>query len=149
MLGYQHIYHAGNFADVYKHALLVKVLAALKSKNSALFLLDTHAGRGVYDFTSAEAQKTQEFHNGIHGLLQTRADAALVKDYLALVAKYNTDADIRIYPGSPKIAVDMLRKTDRLVFSELHPVEHGALENNFKKWQPIVKQLLGLFLSLY
>lgn len=132
MLGYQHIYHAGNFADVYKHALLVKVLSSMKSKHPSLFLLDTHAGRGLYDFESPEAQKTLEFHNGIHAVLKGKTADPLISDYLSLVEKYNTGGDVRNYPGSPKIAADILRKSDKLVFAELHPVEFESLQKNFR-----------------
>lgn len=132
MLGYQHIYHAGNFADVYKHVLLVKLLTTLKSKHTSLFLLDTHAGRGLYDFDSPEAQKTLEFHNGIHAMLKSKDTDPLIHDYLSLVNQYNIAEEVKIYPGSPKIATDILRKSDHLIFSELHPVEFAHLEKNFK-----------------
>lgn len=132
MLSYQHIYHAGNFADAHKHALLVKTLAALKLKSPQLFLIDTHAGRGLYDFRDPEAQRKQEFKNGIAGLLEKDAGTSPIADYLAEVKKLNPDGGTDMYPGSPLFAKNILRSSDRMVFAELHPSEFEKLRDNFK-----------------
>lgn len=123
MLSYQHIYHAGNFADVHKHALLVRVLAALKVKHPRLCIVDTHAGRGLYDLSSDEAQKTGESANGIAKMRDLTGTP--VEDYLGLVRKYDG-----AYPGSAAIAKDMLRPGDRLVLAELHPGELAELQKS-------------------
>jgi 23S rRNA (adenine2030-N6)-methyltransferase len=126
MLSYQHIYHAGNFADVHKHALLVKILSALTARNPRLCIVDTHAGRGLYDFTAEEAQKKQEFRNGIAAL--DGAEGGPVADYLTLARKYGADK----YPGSAVIARDLLRPSDRLICAEMHPGEFEFLKESLK-----------------
>ena len=120
MLGYQHFYHAGNFADVHKHALLTAVLTALRNRAPKIFLIDTHAGRGFYDLSASP-----EHVNGIAKLRSK--DIPALKDYLALVTRRG-DAH---YPGSPQIAKDILRPQDKTVFCELHPQEHAALQERF------------------
>jgi len=131
MLSYQHIYHAGNFADVHKHVLLVRTLMALKNKNPRLTVLDTHAGRGLYDFASPEALKTEEFRNGIAGLWERMDAPSPISDYLKLVGKYNPEGALAAYPGSPLIVRDLLRPTDQMIFAELHPGEFEALQAVF------------------
>jgi 23S rRNA (adenine2030-N6)-methyltransferase len=130
MLSYQHIYHAGSFADVHKHALLAHCLAALKAKHPRLTVLDTHAGRGLYDFSAPEALKKQEYQNGIAHFMGNH-DAAL-RPYLDIVRKYNQGEGLEFYPGSAVIARDMLRPSDRMILSELHPGEFQKLEETFE-----------------
>lgn len=125
MLSYQHIYHAGNFADVHKHALLERTLSALRARHAALCLIDTHAGRGVYDLSAPEAEKKQEYKNGIHAL--ATAEAPEIAGYLTLVREGGPQA----YPGTAAIARASLRPSDRLLLAELHPGEHAILEKNF------------------
>jgi 23S rRNA (adenine2030-N6)-methyltransferase len=130
MLSYQHIYHAGNFADVHKHTLLVKTLSALKNKSSSLCVLDTHAGRGMYDLSAPEAQKKEEFKNGILSLWNE--ETGPLADYTQIVQKYNPHGKLESYPGSPCIIRDMLRPADSLILSELHPAEFTELEKTFE-----------------
>jgi 23S rRNA (adenine2030-N6)-methyltransferase len=136
MLSYQHSYHAGCFADVMKHVLLARILDYLTKKDKALFYLDTHAGRGLYDLQDAHAVKTNESQQGIQPVWRKRAQLSLLfSPYLDAIHHLNVDlADIpnsqslRYYPGSPQIAIQLLRAYDRLFFCELHPHEFGFLE---------------------
>lgn len=126
MLSYQHAYHAGALADVHKHAALTFVLDYLTKKDKPLTYFETHAGRGLYDLASLEAQKTGEATEGI-----SKVETAFPSDHpyrhvLDLVrSKYGGTA----YPGSPLIAATMLRAVDTLHLAELHPQEHAALLN--------------------
>src|SRR4051812_40105353 len=99
MLSYQHIYHAGNFADVQKHAILVKLLQVLALKPQKFAFMDTHAGRGLYDLQSAEAQKIGEFNSGILPFWQSRSMATPLANYLKIIADFNTGKELKIYPG--------------------------------------------------
>lgn len=127
MLSYQHTYHAGNFADVHKHLVLCRTLAALTRKPAALMVLDSHAGRGGYDLASEAAARTAEFRDGIARLWAASEPAPALADYLALVRRYNPDGRLRRYPGSPLLARALLRPQDRLVLCEQHPQEIAAL----------------------
>jgi len=123
-MNYRHAYHAGNFADVVKHAVLALVIEYLKQKPAPVRLIDTHAGVGVYDLGGTEAGKTQEWQGGI-GRLEAEPlpndVAALLAPYLGVVR--TTDG----YPGSPEIARRLMRAGDTLVLNELHPADHAAL----------------------
>ncbi len=147
MLSYQHIYHAGNLADVHKHALLAWTLDYLTRKPKPISYLETHAGRGLYHLTAPEALKTGEAAQGI-----TRAEAAgwFAADHpyaraLADVrARFGGDA----YPGSPLIAALGLRPEDSLTLAELHPREHDALAEAMLFSQALVKRQDGLEMAL-
>lgn len=132
MLSYQHIYHAGNFADVQKHAVLVALLRLLSQKPQSYSFLDTHAGRGVYDLTSAEAQKVGEFQGGILPFWQKRQEKSPLSVYLDVVAGFNPDGDLKFYPGSAAIAHRLMRATDHLALIERHPGEFAILQGCFK-----------------
>lgn len=134
MLSYQHSYHAGNFADVIKHLTLSRVLSYMTQKDKPLFYLETHSGRGVYDLKHQHALKTGEYKEGIDKLwAQRTALPEIFQDYLHSIYSLNTDNDLRFYPGSPAIAIDMLRSQDRLYCCELHPQEFDALKSMKKK----------------
>jgi 23S rRNA (adenine2030-N6)-methyltransferase len=124
-VNYRHGYHAGNFADVVKHVALVAVLQHLRKKETAFAVIDSHAGRGLYDLSGIEAAKTGEAQNGIARLrgLTGEMPPALAT-YLAIVAESGTDK----YPGSPLIAAKLLRPQDRLTAIEKHPEEAAALK---------------------
>jgi 23S rRNA (adenine2030-N6)-methyltransferase len=127
LLAYRHLFHAGNFADVFKHALLARLLVALAGKDKPLCYVDTHAGLGVYDLAHEWAKKNAEFRDGI-GRLWARDDApALLGPYLDVVRAENRGTRLRFYPGSPRIAQRLLRPTDRLVLSELNRNDCSAL----------------------
>lgn len=132
-MNYRHTYHAGGFADVFKHVIFLLVLEHLRKKASPFFVLDTHAGAGRYDLTSPEAARTGEFKQGIGRLLAETDVPKDVAPYLAAVrrlnARYGTGP--RWYPGSPLLAKHMLRAGDRLALAELHPEEARALAREF------------------
>lgn len=131
MFGYRHLFHAGNFADVTKHVILVALLESLQRKETPFAILDTHGGIGRYALDSAEAQKNREFADGI-GRLWNRGDAPeSVASYLALVKRFNGAGELHLYPGSPRIARDYLRPQDRLVVTELNPHDHATLKEEF------------------
>lgn len=126
MLSYQHAYHAGNAADVHKHAILASALAYLAHKDKALSYIETHAGRGLYDLNDAAARRTGEAEQGVARLLQ-----ALPRDhpYVRVVTKVRDEFGPSAYPGSPLLAARLLRRFDRMDFAELHPQEHAALSH--------------------
>jgi 23S rRNA (adenine2030-N6)-methyltransferase len=133
-MNYRHIYHAGNFADVLKHAVLARLIDYLKLKDKPFRVIDTHAGTGVYDLSSEEAQKTGEWLGGIGKLLGKdlpKAVAPLLAPYLDVVRALNATSNVRLYPGSPKITRMLLRKEDRLSLMELHPDDYETLRENF------------------
>lgn len=132
MLSYRHIYHAGNFADVFKHIVLVQLLRALRRKDAPFCVLDTHAGIGRYDLNADEAQKNREFAAGALRLLDCADRPAAVEDYLGLVRAENADArTLTHYPGSPRLIRALLRAQDRLILSELHKADHAQLKQLF------------------
>jgi len=133
-MNYRHAYHAGNFADVVKHALLTLVLAHLKKKDAAFSVVDTHAGIGCYDLDSVEAGKTLEYKDGIGRLLEAGAASPLLADYLDAVRAENPDWPVlRRYPGSPRISRHLLRPQDRLSLVELHPQDVQTLRREFAR----------------
>lgn len=133
-MNYRHAFHAGNFADVVKHLILVRILDYLKRKPAAFRVLDTHAGVGLYDLQGDQAERTGEWLEGIARLVETRLPAAaaeLAKPYLDSVKAQNPDGQLRFYPGSPLITRSLLREQDRLFALELHPADAEALHENF------------------
>jgi 23S rRNA (adenine2030-N6)-methyltransferase len=133
-MNYRHAYHAGNFADVAKHAALARLAEYLKLKDKAFRVVDTHAGIGLYDLSSEEAQKTGEWQGGIGRLLQAKLSPeaeTLLAPYLAAVAAENPDGGVAHYPGSPLIVRHLLRPQDRLSAIELHPQDFQRLKSLF------------------
>jgi 23S rRNA (adenine2030-N6)-methyltransferase len=124
MLSYQHIYHAGNLADVHKHALLSSMLKYLTAKDKPFTYFETHAGRAVYDLDADEALKTGEAAKGV-GLLRDKFKGTAYGDVLAQTTETHGKT---AYPGSPLIAATLLRETDKIHLCELHPGEHAALD---------------------
>ena len=127
MLSYQHGYHAGNLADVQKHAMLAWVLAELGKKDKPLSYLETHAGRGLYDLGSGEALKTGEAATGIQ---RVEGWFAGNDPYARVLAETRRMHGPRAYPGSPLVAALVLRPQDRITLAELHPREGEALHRN-------------------
>ncbi len=126
MLSYQHIYHAGNLADVQKHALLAWTLRYLTQKDKPISYVETHSGRGLYHLDAAEAVRTGEAAAGIARAQQEGwfgAEHPMTRVLKAVQPRHGAAA----YPGSPLIAANLLRKRDSLHFAELHPQEHAAL----------------------
>jgi 23S rRNA (adenine2030-N6)-methyltransferase len=132
-MNYRHAFHAGNFADVVKHAVFSRILVHLCEKPAPYRVIDTHAGAGLYDLGGPEATRSQEWHNGIGRLLAARLDpasSALLAPYLNIVAAHNSAGRLRTYPGSPAIARAFLRAQDRLLACELEPTAAAALKRS-------------------
>ncbi len=124
-MNYRHSFHAGNSADVVKHSLLIALVRALQIKESALTLIDTHAGCGLYDLGGEQAQRTGE---AAQGVLRAFADTnPLLNDYRAAVQAVNDGSEPRLYPGSPRILAQLLRPQDFLILNEKHPEDAHAL----------------------
>ncbi|VVT17785.1 23S rRNA (adenine(2030)-N(6))-methyltransferase RlmJ [Hoeflea sp. EC-HK425] len=133
-MNYRHSYHAGNFADVLKHAVLAQIITYLKRKDQAFRVIDTHAGIGLYDLSSVEAQKTGEWRDGIgrvSGAEQSSELKAFLAPWLEAVATLNPEGGLLHYPGSPKLTRSLLRKQDRLTAIELHPEDARQLRQVF------------------
>lgn len=147
MLSYQHIYHAGNLADVQKHALLAVMLSYMTRKEKPLSYIESHAGRGLYQLDAQEAVKTGEAEAGISRLLR---DQALPGDHLLsqVIESCRERFGAASYPGSPLIAAHLLRPMDRLHFAELHPQENRALREALRPWRAKVHQQDGLELAV-
>nr|CAD6419252.1 23S rRNA (adenine(2030)-N(6))-methyltransferase RlmJ [Rhizobium sp. Q54] len=146
-MNYRHIYHAGNFADVLKHAVVARLVLYMQRKDKAFRILDTHAGIGLYDLSAEEAQKTGEWQDGIGRLMEAElpAQAAeLLSPYLSAVRDLNPDGGIRLYPGSPKLVRMLFRPQDRLSAMELHPDDVRRLTRLFEgDYQVRVTELDG------
>ena len=124
-MNYRHSFHAGNSADVVKHSLLISLVQALQLKESALTLIDTHAGYGLYDLEGEEAGRTGE---AAQGVLRAFADPnPLLDEYRAAVQAVNAAAEPHLYPGSPRFLAQLLRAQDLLILNEKHPEDVRAL----------------------
>jgi 23S rRNA (adenine2030-N6)-methyltransferase len=126
-LNYRHAFHAGNFADLVKHAALLQLLARLTGEAQPLSLIDTHAGRGLYDLQGAEARKSGEAEAGIVRLMAAADAPGAFGPLKAAVAALNGGGAVRRYPGSPWLIAQALRPADRYLACELRPEEHAAL----------------------
>jgi 23S rRNA (adenine2030-N6)-methyltransferase len=128
-MNYRHVFHAGNHGDVLKHIVLTRLLAALNRKEKPYRVIDAYAGAGLYALDSLEAGKTREWEGGIGKLAAPFASdvEALLAPYRQILAALNPDGGLRLYPGSPEIALRMMRAGDRLVANELHPEDGASL----------------------
>ncbi|MDK1289506.1 23S rRNA (adenine(2030)-N(6))-methyltransferase RlmJ [Pseudoalteromonas umbrosa] len=129
MLSYRHSFHAGNPADVIKHLVLAEVLSYMTRKDKPFDYIDTHSGAGLFELASSDAQKTQEFEDGIGRLMQYTGDNDAIIRYIEMVKEFN-DKKLAFYPGSPKVAEQYLRKQDKGWFFELHPQDLPLLQKN-------------------
>jgi 23S rRNA (adenine2030-N6)-methyltransferase len=130
LMNYRHAFHAGNFADVHKHSVLVRMLLHLRLKPAAFRVIDSHAGSGRYDLCGSEATRSSEWRQGIERVWRSRDGGAahdLIQPYLDLVAALNPGGKLRSYPGSPLIVKSLLRAQDRLIACELEPGSARAL----------------------
>lgn len=140
-MNYRHQYHAGNFADVMKHAVLIQLLRSLQQKEKGFLYLDSHAGRGSYDLAAASKGDTRsrepEWPHGI-GRLWSRVDLSpTLTEYVSIVRQFddargNRDTIPRFYPGSPSIVRSLVRAQDRIALFEKHPEEFAALSEEFQ-----------------
>jgi 23S rRNA (adenine2030-N6)-methyltransferase len=131
MLSYRHAFHAGNHADVLKHFVEVQLLRYLAQKDKPFWYIDTHAGAGCYALDSGYAAQNAEYESGIARLWDRDDMPEPLAEYVALVKKINPDGEMKLYPGSPLIALELLRDQDRLRLFELHPTDHELLQENF------------------
>ncbi len=134
MFSYRHAFHAGNHADVLKHAILVNILDHLKQKEAPYWVIDTHAGAGIYDLTGEWAQKKAEFAEGVARLQESQSAPALVTRYCEAIAAFNdASGTLTRYPGSPWLTLQAMRDQDRLRLFELHPNEVEVLTANLSR----------------
>lgn len=134
-MNYRHAFHAGNFADVFKHAVLCRILVHLRDKPAAFRVIDTHAGTGLYDLAGPEAERNPEWRDGIGRLRDATlpvAIATLMAPYLDAVSALNPSDALRIYPGSPALVRSLLRSQDRMIACELEPKAAAALRRNLR-----------------
>lgn len=125
-MNYRHSFHAGNFADVFKHFILCLFLEKLREKDKGFFVLDTHAGIGKYDLI----EKNQEYLNGIAKIYGRKIDSNFAS-YQEMVRRFNFFKELKIYPGSPKIIKNFLRPLDQAIFCELHQEDFVLLKRAF------------------
>jgi len=133
-MNYRHAYHAGNFADVLKHAILALCIEHLKAKAMPFRVIDTHAGIGVYDLSGQAAQKTGEWREGIGRIVNATKPqdvGALLQPYLQCVEALKAFNHRHVYPGSPEIARYLTRAEDRMIFVEKHPQDAKILADAF------------------
>jgi 23S rRNA (adenine2030-N6)-methyltransferase len=134
-VNYRHAFHAGSFADVFKHAVLCRILHYLRGKPAAFRVIDTHAGAGLYDLTGVEASRGGEWHDGIERLLAAllaEPVATLLAPYLEVIGALNERGRLKTYPGSPAIARAWLRPQDRLIACELEPKAAATLGRSLR-----------------
>ncbi len=131
MLSYRHAFHAGNHADVLKHYILSLVLDYMNQKDKPYWVIDTHAGAGMYALTSEFAQKNAEFQTSITRLFDAKNLPGSLANFVEIIKKYNKNNQLKFYPGSPKIAEALLRNDDKMRLFELHPNDCKLLVENF------------------
>ena len=131
MLSYRHAFHAGNHADVLKHLVLVQLVRYLAQKDKPFWVIDTHAGAGLYALDVGYATKLAEFETGIGKLWGRKDLPAPLAEYVKLVRELNPDGKLRFYPGSPWFALHTMRGQDRLRLFELHSSDGRLLQKNF------------------
>jgi len=157
-MNYRHHYHAGNYADVFKHVLLLQLIRAMQRKEKGFLYLDTHAGRGGYDLSIPALlpdgrSREPEFPAGIGRLWNDRALPPVLNDYLALVRRFNdrqgaTGPDLMYYPGSPWVAKLLVRPQDRMVLCELRADDAEALDFAFARESRVTVQALDGYTGL-
>lgn len=146
-MNYRHAFHAGNFADILKHIVLSRCIEHLKRKDKAFRIIDTHAGTGLYDLSSDEAQRTGEWRDGIGRIDEASLSAdvlPLITPFLETVRAVNPDDSMMSYPGSPMVGRSLMRSQDRLTAIELHPADSQTLKARFAgDWQVRIIELDG------
>lgn len=131
MLSYRHSFHAGNYADVLKHIVVIEILEHFIKKDKAFDYIDTHAGAGLYNLKSETAQKLNEHDGGIAAIASL--DLPEIQSYLDQVRSFNLGPNFKYYPGSPSLAARYLRGADKAWLYELHPQDYRTLSDNFKR----------------
>jgi len=133
-VNYRHLFHAGQFADVFKHLVLIRLLKALQQKEKGFTYIETHAGAGCYDLNAPEAKRTGEYKDGIARLWgdSTKAEEG-IQEYLDLIRTLNPDGMLRYYPGSPRVARFFLRPQDRMRLTEQAAEACARLQTEFSR----------------
>ncbi|WP_068315719.1 23S rRNA (adenine(2030)-N(6))-methyltransferase RlmJ [Polycladidibacter hongkongensis] len=154
-MNYRHIYHAGNIGDVLKHITQTLIIEYLKKKPAPFRVFDTHAGIGIYDLSSEQAQKTGEWQKGVALVLQAIEAQTippqvhqLLSPWLEVVNQLNPQGNLETYPGSPELAKRLLRKEDRLTLTELHPADFASLKETYGNDKKIKVIELDAWLAL-
>jgi 23S rRNA (adenine2030-N6)-methyltransferase len=132
MLSYRHAFHAGNHADVLKHIVLIQIAEYMGEKPAPFWIIDTHAGAGRYALESAHATKLAEYKDGVGRLWAQKGLPPAAVVYLEFVKMLNPDGKLRYYPGSPWLASQLMRESDRLRLYELHSTDVKLLQECFK-----------------
>jgi 23S rRNA (adenine2030-N6)-methyltransferase len=133
MFSYRHAFHAGNHADVLKHAALLHVINYLTQKDGALMVVDTHAGAGFYSLADGYAQKSAEYAGGIGKLWSAAQLPAMLHDYVQAIRSFNPNGELTRYPGSPVLLQKALRAQDKLRAFELHSTDYPLLADNMRQ----------------
>ncbi len=131
MLSYRHAFHAGNHADVLKHFIEVQLLQYLAQKDKPYWYIDTHAGAGCYALDRGFATQNAEYETGIARLWDRDDLPTALAEYVALVKSIDPDGQMKLYPGSPLVALKLLREQDKMRLFELHPTDSEILHENF------------------
>ena len=132
MLSYRHAFHAGNHADVLKHFIEVQLLRYLAQKEKPFWYIDTHAGAGCYELDAGYATQNAEYESGITQLWVRSDLPEPLAEYVSLVKHFNPEGQLKLCPGSPMVALELLRRQDRMRLFELHPTDHELLLQNFE-----------------
>lgn len=143
MLSYRHAFHAGNHADILKHYTFSLILDYFNQKDKPYCVVDTHAGAGMYALNAEFSQKNKEFDTGISHLLSANDQPDSVQHFTNMVQSFNTDTQLPLYPGSPKVASHYLRRGDQLRLFELHPSDYNILTENFSGNSRQTKIVMG------
>jgi 23S rRNA (adenine2030-N6)-methyltransferase len=141
MFSYRHAFHAGNHADVLKHAVLLHVIDYLTQKDGALMVVDTHAGAGFYSLADGYAVKSGESAGGIARLWTAAHLPALLQEYVDAIRSFNPDDALTRYPGSPVLLQRALRASDKLRLFELHPTDYPMLADNMRQLGAPARQI--------
>ena len=135
MLSYRHAFHAGNFADVLKHSVLTLILDYMTRKEKGIYYIDSHAGAGMYQLADEYAQKTGEYKDGIAKLINNVDLPEALLPYIDLIKAINSDNELTLYPGSPGIAKQLLRRQDSAHLFDLHPTDVTLLTEFCQRWR--------------
>ena len=148
MLSYRHAYHAGNFADVFKHTALTLLVGALLHKDKPFFYLDTHAGAGIYDLNSAIPRKNREYEGGVARLWRSENVPEPLRDYMRALRSFNPDGLMNVYPGSPRLVRSFLRPLDRMILCDLHNTDLAVLRAEFEGDRQVTVQQQDAYQAL-
>ena len=133
MLAYRHAFHAGNHADVLKHCVLQQILMYMNQKDKPYWVIDTHAGAGMYSLTSDYANTKSEYLDGVARLWDCDDLPPVLRKYMNLIQLCNNKGDWSLYPGSPEVIRRTIRADDRMRLFELHPTDFDILQENFER----------------